>query len=256
MQTERPYVLTIAGLDPCSGAGLTADIKTFEQLKVYGLAVCTGLTLQTEDEFLRVTWREIEEVKNEIELLLKKYPVKAIKFGIVPSFEFLHDLITEIKNKFPEIKIVIDPIWKSSTGFVLNESGIILNETFLNKITLITPNVPELEFMSNGKDTSEFIRNFVQHSNLLVKGGHNKENVGVDILHQKNSTEILAPSPSEKAGHEAELYTKHGSGCVLSAAITANLALGQSLKESCSLAKIYIENFLSSNNSLLGYHHA
>lgn len=68
MQAERPFVLTIAGFDPSCGAGLTADIKTFEQLKVYGLAICTGLTLQTEDEFRSVNWRSLEEVKTELEL--------------------------------------------------------------------------------------------------------------------------------------------------------------------------------------------
>jgi hydroxymethylpyrimidine/phosphomethylpyrimidine kinase len=247
MQTERPYVLTIAGLDPSSGAGLTADIKTFEQLKVYGLAVCTGLTLQTEDEFLSVKWRDIDEVKIEIELLLNKYPVKAIKFGIVPSFEFLSQLINSIKNKYPQIKIVVDPVWKSSTGFVLNESGIILNESFLKQITLITPNVPELEFMCHGNDTTEFINNFAQFSNILVKGGHNKEKVGVDTLYQKNKI-------TELVSHQKNIWSKHGSGCVLSAAITANLTLGKDLKEACSLAKNYIEKYLSSNNSLLGYH--
>ncbi len=252
MQTERPYVLSIAGFDPCSGAGITADIKAFEQLKVYGLGVCTGLTLQTEDQFISVQWRELKDVIEEIKLLFRKYPIKAVKFGIVPSFHFLDQLVSGIKSKHPDVKIVIDPIWRSSTGFVFNESEITLDKIFLEKITLITPNVPELEFMSKGKNNEEFIQEFVKHSNLLLKGGHNKENIGVDTLYQKNSSGIVSLSFGEGRKGEA----KHGSGCVLSAAITAHLALGKDLEEACSSAKNYIDTFLSSNKSLLGYHAA
>jgi len=131
MQTERPYVLTIAGLDPGSGAGLTADIKTFEQLKVYGLAVCTGLTLQTEDEFISVSWRKIDDVKKEVDLLLFKYPVKVVKFGIVPSFDFLDQLVTFIKNFNEDIQIIVDPIWQSSTKLFLKKLRLSL-PMFLN----------------------------------------------------------------------------------------------------------------------------
>jgi hydroxymethylpyrimidine/phosphomethylpyrimidine kinase len=250
MQTERPYVLTIAGLDPCSGAGLTADIKTFEQLKVYGLAVCTGLTLQTEDEFISVTWRNIDEVKKEIDLLLFKYPVKVVKFGIVPSFDFLNRLVTFIKTFNPEILIIVDPIWQSSTGVIFNPDSVALDKKFLQKITLLTPNVPELKFMSKGKNTDEFISDLIQYTNVLLKGGHKKKDVGIDTLYQKEtSTDLISFT-------EGTVYPKHGSGCVLSASIASHLALGRGLKESCFAAKNYIEKFLQSNKSLLGFHAA
>jgi len=246
MQTERPFVLTVAGFDPCSGAGLTADIKTFEQLKTYGLAVCTGLTMQTHGEFIAVEWRSAEEVNKEIELLLKVYPVKAVKFGIVPSFDFLNKLVNTIKKNNSGISIVVDPVGKSSTGFSLNESSV-FGKNFLQKVTLFTPNVPELELMSNGKDIHEFIIEFVSHSNLLLKGGHKKVDLGIDTLYLKDETVDLLT-------FQDGIYPKHGSGCVLSAAITAYLALGKDVKEACFLAKNYIEKFLSSNKSLLGYH--
>lgn len=247
MQTERPYALTIAGFDPCSGAGVTADIKTFEQLKVYGLAVCTGLTLQTEEDFVSVSWRDVKEVKKEVDLLLKKYPVKAVKFGIVPSFIFMEELVNLIHEHDAEIKIVIDPIWKASEGFSLNTSELIFNKAFMEKITLLTPNIPELGFLSNGKNENQFINEVASYSNLLVKGGHKSVNVGTDVLYQKNNT-------WEFASNIKNAFPKHGSGCVLSAAITAHLSLGKSLKQSCSAAKKYIEKFLISNNSLLGFH--
>ncbi|MBI2722751.1 MAG: hydroxymethylpyrimidine/phosphomethylpyrimidine kinase [Bacteroidetes bacterium] len=247
MQTERPYALTIAGFDPCSGAGLTADIKTFEQLKVYGLAVCTGLTLQTEDEFVSVSWRDVKEVKKEVDFLLKKYPVKAVKFGIVPSFTFLEELVNLINDLNSDIKIVIDPISKASTGFSFNKNDLLLKNGFLEKITLLTPNIPELELMSRGENENLFINEISSYSNLLVKGGHKSVNVGTDVLYQKNST-------SEFPSDILNATPKHGSGCVLSAAITAHLAMGKNVKQSCSDSKKYIEKFLISNKSLLGFH--
>lgn len=247
MQTERPYVLTIAGFDPCSGAGLTADIKTFEQLKVYGLAVCTGYTVQTEDQFISVEWRKMEDIKNEIEVLLQKYPVKAVKFGIIPSFDFLKQMIVVLKKYNSEMKIVVDPVWRSSSGFLLNESEWIMDKPLLENITLLTPNVPELEFIRNGKSQEQFIKDFTANSNLLLKGGHSEEKPGTDILFRKNGQ-------TEIKGSEKKLPPKHGSGCVLSAAITAHLAVGKPLEDACKSGKQYVEKFLESNTSLLGFH--
>jgi hydroxymethylpyrimidine/phosphomethylpyrimidine kinase len=247
MQTERPYVLTIAGLDPSSGAGLTADIKTFEQLKVYGLAVCTGLTLQTEKDFFSVSWRSLMDVKNEVELLLQKYPVRAVKFGIVPSFRFLHELVDTIKQINPEIKIVVDPVWRASSGFELNKEIPVVNS--FRHIELLTPNIPELEFISGEKNKEDFLREIIQYTNVLLKGGHSNKKTGTDILYTNRGTKEITPS-------QKTVFAKHGSGCVLSAAITAGIASGKSLEESCISGKKYIENFLSTNKSLMGFHAA
>ena len=82
MQPLRNYALTIAGFDPSNGAGLTADIKTFEQHKIYGLSVCTAITLQTEDHFYEIRWEKIEDVIKSLKILLEKYPVSVVKTGI------------------------------------------------------------------------------------------------------------------------------------------------------------------------------
>jgi hydroxymethylpyrimidine/phosphomethylpyrimidine kinase len=247
MQAERPYVLTIAGFDPSSGAGLTADIKAFEQSKVYGLAVCTGLTLQTEDKFHSVTWRELNDVKKEVDVLLRKYPVKAVKFGIVPSFNFLLELVSDIKEHQSSIQIVVDPVWRTSTGFELNRQNV--SASSFKDITLLTPNVPELEFLAGRTKASDFLNQLSSFTNILLKGGHATEKIGTDILYTAHSqTEF---EPSEKAVH-----SKHGSGCVLSAVVTAELAKGKILEDACREAKKYIEKFLKTNKSLLGYHAA
>ncbi len=249
MSGKRPFVLSIAGFDPSAGAGVLADVKTFEQHNVYGLAICTGLTLQTENEFHSVEWRKLEDVINEIKIILKKYPVKAVKFGIVPSFEFLNKLVLEIKKINSEIFIVVDPVIKSSTGFNLNVENdkYSLNE-LLKNISVFTPNYDELKLLANGSGIEPVLKSFSKHSSVLLKGGHHLEKQGTDILYFED--EVKEISPLHK-----KIFPKHGSGCVLSAAITANMALGFSIEESCTKAKKYTENFLLSNETLLGYHH-
>lgn len=248
MQTKRPYVLTIAGFDPSSGAGITADVKTFEQLKVYGLAVCSGLTRQTEDQFFAVEWRSFEAVKKEIEALLKKYPVQAVKFGIVPSMDFLSKTVKLVHKLRPEAKIVVDPVWRTSTGFDLNGQTT-LSKSLLSHVTLLTPNLPEFDRLRERSTPAQFIKSITQYSNLLLKGGHARSKKGTDILYQNDREIKFMPS-------EIKTYAKHGSGCVLSAAITAQLAKGKGLEEACRLGKRYIDKFLKSNNSLLGFHAA
>ena len=91
MQPERKYVMTVAGFDPSGGAGLLADVKTFEQCGVYGLGVNTANTLQTADKFHSIEWSKLNDVLKAIEVLLSEYPVSVVKTGIMPSFDFLYE---------------------------------------------------------------------------------------------------------------------------------------------------------------------
>ena len=249
MSNNRPIVLSIAGFDPSGGAGLTADVKTFEQHKVYGLSLCTAITLQTENEFFDIRWSKIKSTITAVEVLLKKYEVAVVKIGIVRSFRFLEVVVSYLHNYYPHIKIIIDPIFKSSTGFGFYENT---NKKqffkLLKKCYLITPNTSEASSISSNTNAFEAAKEISLQCNVLLKGGHNKENLGHDYLFQQN--EIIEFKPINKI-----VFPKHGSGCVLSAAITANIALGYNLKEACEKAKQYIESILLSNESLLAYHH-
>jgi len=248
MQQERKYVMSIAGFDPSGGAGLLADIKTVEQHKVYGLSVSTATTLQTENKFYSVEWEKIEAVLKSVDVLLDSYPVQIIKIGVVPSFEYLSQLVSHIKNKNAEIKIVVDPIIKSSTGFdfqkTIDKKYLI---TVLKNVYLITPNMQEAMILTNTSDSKEAAKQLSEHCSVLLKGGHNEKEAGVDYLYMNGGCIELKPSINN-------LSAKHGSGCVLSAAIVANLALGEDLKTACQKAKKYVEQFLGSNSSLLGFH--
>ena len=103
---KRPYVLTIAGFDPSSGAGLTADVKTFEALKCYGLSVCTANTIQNDMEFEACHWTDLEIIKNQIELLFKRFSIDFVKIGIVENWGVLEEIVGFLIAKNPTVKIL------------------------------------------------------------------------------------------------------------------------------------------------------
>ncbi len=258
---SRPNILTIAGFDPSSGAGLTADIKTFEALKCYGLAICTANTIQNDIEFKACYWTDVEVIKNQIEVLFDQFTIDYAKIGIVQNWEILNEIIDLLLKKNAEIKIVLDPVLKSSSDFDFRNSNVSSSDPdfnrdcienkfdeVLNKIYLLTPNYQEIEKLYPDKTIKETIKFISAKTNLFLKGGHRKEAVGKDELFAKNG-EYFVLNPKGKKNSE-----KHGSGCVLSSAITSYLALGFPLLKACFRAKRYTEKVLSSNTSLLGYH--
>ncbi|TDO78018.1 hydroxymethylpyrimidine/phosphomethylpyrimidine kinase [Flavobacterium chryseum] len=249
MSKNRPFVLSIAGFDPSGGAGVLADIKTFEQHQVTGFAIITANTIQTENEFHAIEWTNLSFVIRSIETLFQSYTISAVKIGIMPSLEYLNRILSTVKLLSPATQIVWDPVLKSSTKFEFTkiEDELFL-EKVLSKIDLITPNYHEMEFLFPGFPENKFLLENEIQTPILLKGGHNTANVGTDRLFLKN--EIIDFLSSEKKCSE-----KHGSGCVLSSSITANLALNQPITEACKNAKTYIEKYLSSTSTLIGYHY-
>ncbi|MFV8368459.1 hydroxymethylpyrimidine/phosphomethylpyrimidine kinase [Flavobacterium sp. LB2R40] len=251
MSENRPYVLTIAGFDPSGGAGVLADIKTFEQHHVYGFALNTGNTIQTEREFFEMHWTDQAFVLRSLDKLFKNYTIKAVKIGIVPSLDYLKEIVFLIKKLSPKTKIIWDTVLKSTTNFnfliLENQNSLI---EILREIDLITPNYNEIVQLSSEEINAERIAiTLSKHCAVLLKGGHNPAAIGIDYLY--TSKEIFRLKPNNTL-----VFEKHGSGCVLASAITANLALEQDLKTACINAKKYIETYLESNPTKLGYHHA
>lgn len=251
MSKNRPYLLTIAGLDPSGGAGVLADIKTLEQLQVYGLSVLTANTIQTESTFVKTTWIPLDFVLESIRLLLETYPVSVVKIGIVPSLDYLEKVIFACKKWAPEVKIVWDTVLRSSTAFdFLKIENQMQLYHILKQVDIITPNYQEIvKLIPFGYSIENGALALSIHCAVLLKGGHNKENTGTDYLFITNKKTSIPPT------HKV-LYQKHGSGCILATAIAAHLALGEELLTSCKKAKLYIENYLNSNPTLLGYHYA
>lgn len=242
---KRPLVLSIAGFDPSGGAGILADIKTFEQNKVQGMGVITGNTIQTEDQFLKVDWIDEQFIENQINLLLEQYQFNYIKVGLIPNLEFLLKL-TQIP-KVKEAKIIWDPILSSSSGFDFKHQLEQL-EDVLSSIYLITPNWNEVKILSQVEDAQLGATKLAQFTNVYLKGGHATETVGKDHLYTTKGKVY----PFNSMGKYPT--AKHGSGCVLSSALAANLSRDFPLIKGCLKAKKYTTEFLESNKSLLGYH--
>ncbi len=251
----RPYCLSIAGFDPSGGAGILADIKTFESNKVIGMGIVTALTFQNDNEFSGVKWIETDEIIKQIEILTKRFSFQFVKIGMLKDLETLEEIISFCKLSIVNCQLIWDPILKTSSGFEIHkefEKEKLIS--ILKKIFLVTPNTDEIKILTGEKDEQKAAKILSQYCNVFLKGGHSEE---------KKARDYLFPSPPLQGDREGlypfrakkiSSFPKHGSGCVLSAAITANLAKGETLHRACLKAKNYVTEFLWSNKTLLGYH--
>jgi hydroxymethylpyrimidine/phosphomethylpyrimidine kinase len=249
-KNERPYALSIAGFDPSGGAGFLADAKAMEVQEVYALTVATAITVQHESVFEAVEWVKVDLIKQQIKLLFQRYPVRFCKIGLIENWEVLSEITNLLLSLNPSIKIVVDPIFRASAGFNFHQNvGLEDLKEWLKNIYLLTPNAQELaRINAKESDLMNVAHSLSRYCNVLYKGGHNETQKGTDFLFVGNEVSELSPK-------EIVRYEKHGSGCVLSAVIVANLALGHDLQEACEKAKEYITRFLNSNETLLGYHY-
>lgn len=252
MSTVRPFVLSIAGHDPSAGAGLLADIKTFEAHQCYGLGVCTAITYQNDLHFEGLEWVSEEKIMQQLNTLLERFSPQAVKVGIVESFSLLEKLIGYLKERAPTLPIVLDPVLKASAGYTFHQApNARLLEALASNLELITPNWKELHAFYPQCDVTAALQQLGRHTAVLLKGGHHPDPAqkGDDLLYIQGKKEVFSAAKNLNT-------PKHGSGCVLSAGIAARLALGTPLTEACRRAKAYTYAFLDSNDSLLGYHHS
>lgn len=248
MSILRPIALAIAGFDPTSGAGVMADIKTFEHHQVYPMAVLSANTIQTEDNFIHVRWEE-EYTIRQLSVILENYTIAAIKIGIVKDLDTLKLYVDTIKSLSPTTKIIWDPVLRSSSGFDFQTIELIDSLTIvLQQIDLITPNYLEIhQLVTTNDDALQKAQRLSQYCDVLLKGGHNPNALGFDYYVSKEVIQTIPPT-------QLYDYPKHGSGCVLSSATTANIAKGDHTLTAIQKAKTYIETFFNSNHTLLGYH--
>ncbi|AWH75224.1 hydroxymethylpyrimidine/phosphomethylpyrimidine kinase [Dokdonia sp. Dokd-P16] len=248
MKTNN-YILTIAGLDPSSGAGITSDIKTFEAHQLYGLSVCTAVTVQNDINFKECVWINKAVIISQIETLFERFEITVVKIGIIESWEVLSLVLDKLQMLNPEIKIIVDPIIKASAGFDFHS---LEHQDILDKIWsqcyIITPNYDEIQLLYPDLNIEETIEHISSLTNIHLKGGHRKDKTGWDVIyHSKTVVKRIAPKAKK-------VLQKHGSGCVLSAALASNMMLGQNIEEASMNAKYYTETFLNSTDNLLGQH--
>ncbi|MGO2101443.1 MAG: hydroxymethylpyrimidine/phosphomethylpyrimidine kinase [Psychroflexus halocasei] len=246
---SHKYILTIAGHDPSGGAGIISDIKTFEAHGLYGLSVCTAVTVQNDVDFKRCDWVATETILAQIDSLFERFEINTVKIGIVESWQVLLQVIKRLHTINPSIKVVLDPVFKASAGFDFHskEEQNILGKTW-KLCTIITPNYDEIQSLYPEMTLEETLRHISRFTNVHLKGGHREDKKGWDQLHHSKIVTVHIPPTLTK------ISEKHGSGCVLSSTLASNLELGIELEDACKNAKLYTEQFLNSHPSLLGKH--
>jgi len=242
--------LTIAGSDPSGGAGIQADLKTFGALGVYGMAVVTSLTAQNTTGVQERLDIPSDFVARQIDSVAADLGFDAVKTGMLADRDIVR-VVAQRAKQFRIKRLVVDPVMASTSGAsLLDPRGReALTDALLPVTFLLTPNIPEAEVLAKirvrgMKDMERAAATIwkMGPKNVLVTGGHLKENATDVLFDGKESIRF----PSEWR----ETRNTHGTGCALSAAITAELANGHPLKEAIRRAKIYLDSALRHSLSL------
>jgi hydroxymethylpyrimidine/phosphomethylpyrimidine kinase len=243
-----PVALTIAGSDSSAGAGAQADLKTFCALGVYGVTAITCIVAETPGKVSRIQPADPEIVYEQIKLLLKNFPVAAIKTGLLCSAAIVAEVVRSLKAK--RRQLVVDPVMIATSGDVLlAPKAIQIYERELFPLaTLITPNLDEAERLvgepiGNLGDMHRAAKTLGKKygAAVLLKGGHLRgRKAAIDVLYFGSQTrEFSAPFvPRVKT---------HGTGCTYSAAITAELAKGAKLTRAIATAKKFVTSAIRSH---------
>lgn len=249
LQHERPMALVVAGFDPSGGAGLVADIRAMEQRGVLAHAAISGNTFQTDALFSGVEWME-EASFRQLELLCNRYNYRAVKIGLIPSFNYLEQLLNLLDRLLPGVPTIWDPILSASAGFNFHTDQLQHPQnrqqigSLLKRLSLTTPNLEEFEKMFG--PFAECQTECLGYS-LLVKSVRERPGEIADIWMDGKGRVFPFWKPKIPAA------AKHGTGCLLSSLITAGVASGETIEESCLNSLPYFEQYLRSSSTLLGY---
>lgn len=240
MRDYKIPTLTIAGSDSSGGAGIQADLKTFSAIGTYGMSAITAITAQNTQGVFLVEELSTEMVRKQIEVVFDDIEPKALKIGMVSNENIIREIANTLKKYNPEY-LVVDPVMISKSGYSLlkPEAKKSMIEELIPMAYIITPNVPEAEeitdtTINNLEDMKEVGRKILALGPkfVLMKGGH-LEGDAVDVLIGEDTFEVFKVERLDRKN-------THGTGCTLSSAITAHLALGYDIVEAVKLSKNYI----------------
>lgn len=233
--------LTIAGSDSGGGAGIQADLKTFQALGCYGMSVITSVTAQNTLGVTGIHDVPPTIVAQQLEAVLSDLGTDAAKTGMLSNPAIVH-AVAEVLDKYPVEKLVIDPVMISKSGHTLlqhNARGVLVKLLF-PKAYLVTPNVPEAEVLTGVEiRTEDDLRRAgdklltLGPRHMLMKGGH---------LDSESATDFLFDGTTWQRFSAPRIETRHthGTGCTYAAALTAGLARGLQLAEATATAKAYL----------------
>lgn len=245
-----PVVLIVAGTDPTGGAGIVRDIETTAHFKVKANLAVTSVNVQDDQHVATTCPMSADLVQNQMMTALNNNSIYAIKIGMTGDKDIV-EAITETVKQFSNIPTVLDPVLSASSGGALAKKQ--TTETIITQllphIDLLTPNMTELAILSKSSLANTHEQAIQQAKkllsfgakNILVKGGHAGGTLSIDSLVSQCNIEHF-----ESLRLNA---TMRGTGCTLSSAIAANLALGKPLSQAIQTAKDYVYTLISKNVS-------
>ena len=244
----KSKILIIAGSDSSGGAGIQADIKTVTALGGYAMTAITAITAQNTTGVKSIVPVNPKEIEKQILFTCKDIKPDVIKIGMLHSSKVISSITKSLK-KIQTKKIVLDPVMVAKGGTkLINEAAIkSLKQKLINKIYMLTPNIPEAEVLANIKirnlrDMKEAGKKILKlgAKNILLKGGHRNSKYIEDVY--LNRREIVV-FKSKKI----KTKNTHGTGCTLSSAIATFLSCGKPLKMSCELGIKYVNQAIKSD---------
>jgi hydroxymethylpyrimidine/phosphomethylpyrimidine kinase len=241
MKPAIPVALTIAGSDCSAGAGIQADLKTFQHFRVHGLTAVTCVVSETANIVRAVHPVPVDVVADQISLLLESFPICAVKTGML--FSASHVIaVAGILGRHRRVQLVVDPVMIASTGDSLLDSEAVTayKSLLLPLARVITPNLHEAEALLGEKipdiyalESAVLRLSAIFGTAVLLKGGHLDGPQCIDLLADQGQVRRFTADRIPVAG-------SHGTGCTLSAAITALLAMEIPLPRAVKTAKNYL----------------
>ncbi|KGP92263.1 phosphomethylpyrimidine kinase [Pontibacillus chungwhensis BH030062] len=232
--------LSIAGTDPSGGAGIQADLKTFQELEVYGMSVITSVVAQNTLGVKGIRHLEASFIKEQLESVTNDMPVHAVKTGMIANSEMIEAIAEHLRPL--TLPLCVDPVMIAQSGDALVDHKALqaMRDELLPLATIVTPNIPEaaaltgrsLESEEDRYDAAKRIVHDFGSSSVVIKGGH-LDGEATDLFYDGDTFKTFT-SPRFDTLHT------HGTGCTYAAAITAELAKGKSLNEAVSVAKTFI----------------
>ncbi|WP_373894937.1 bifunctional hydroxymethylpyrimidine kinase/phosphomethylpyrimidine kinase [Virgibacillus natechei] len=248
--TQIPTTLTIAGTDPSGGAGIQADLKTFQELKSYGMSVITSVVAQNTTGVQDVHHLPVEIIEQQLDSVISDIPVHAFKTGMIANKDMMKVIAKHVSDL--DAFYVMDPVMVATSGdsLINQDSRHFLREHLLPLTTLVTPNIPEAEFLTGDKigtldDMKQAAEKIVKDFGAdaaLVKGGH-MSGKAVDFLYDGMTISTFSAD-------RIDTKNTHGTGCTYSAAITAYLSQGVPLQEAVTKAKRFVTTAIKHSFSL------
>jgi len=235
----KPVALSIAGFDPCGGAGILADLKTFSAHECYGVAAIAAMTAQNTREIRRVKPVDSEMLRLQLQLLFEDIQIAGVKVGLLGNAANL-EAVADFLNAHKDLPAVVDPVFRSTSGtdFVNPREIEPFKRLLFPLLYALTPNAEEasrlldapVSTLEEMKGAAKLLHDQgVRH--VVITGGHLEK--PTDVYYGGQELEVLT-------GHRIDSQSTHGTGCTFSSAILGNILHGKSLIESVVLAKAYV----------------